>query len=91
MKEQVETLLRQAGAAHGVYEENELNGVYDQDWAAWYAAWLLEHGLNDLLQTHFETGSFAQTLVELNVAHKQATTGENWAQFTARQLVEQYQ
>jgi hypothetical protein len=42
-------LLREAGAAHGVYETTELGGVYDQQWAAWYAAYLLKHGLGELL------------------------------------------
>jgi hypothetical protein len=28
----VAALLARAGAAHGVYEEAELNGVYDQIW-----------------------------------------------------------
>lgn len=88
--QQIENLLRQAGAAHGVYEENELNGVYDQEWYMWYAAWILENGLNQLLGTAFQTTEFAQILVDLNEAHKQAVSGEDWAQFTARRLHEQY-
>lgn len=35
--ERIEVLLRSAAAAHGVYEETELGGVYDQDWPRWYA------------------------------------------------------
>ncbi|WP_423067260.1 hypothetical protein [Devosia sp. CN2-171] len=31
-------LLKQAAAAHGVYEKNELGGKYDNDWPQWYAA-----------------------------------------------------
>lgn len=31
-------LLKQAAAAHGVYETNELGGKYDNDWPQWYAA-----------------------------------------------------
>jgi len=38
MKDQSEqrlaALLSETGAAHGVYEEGELNGVYDQSWPA---------------------------------------------------------
>lgn len=89
MQSTVEGLLRQTGAAHGVYEENELNGVYDQDWAAWYAAWALENGLNDLLNAAWEQPALTARLIDLNEAHKQANTGENWAQFTARHLVEE--
>ena len=31
-------LLTEAAAAHGVYEAEELDGVYDEEWPAWYAA-----------------------------------------------------
>jgi hypothetical protein len=41
-------LLSQAGAAHGVYEERDLGGVYAQQWPAWYATYLIEHGIADL-------------------------------------------
>jgi hypothetical protein len=91
MNQSVEDLLRQTSAAHGVYEETELNGIYDQEWAAWYAAWALEHGLNDLLDSNMNADRLAALLVEINDVHQQANSGENWAQFTARWLVEKYQ
>lgn len=31
-------LLKQAAAAHGIHEKNDLGGVYDQQWPEWYAA-----------------------------------------------------
>jgi hypothetical protein len=31
-------LLEQAAAAHGVHEQEELGGVYDEAWPEWYAA-----------------------------------------------------
>ena len=34
----VEGLLRGAADAHGVYERDLLDGLYDEDWPAWYAA-----------------------------------------------------
>lgn len=30
-------LLKQAAAAHGVFEREELGGVYDEAWPEWYA------------------------------------------------------
>ena len=45
----VAALLRETQAAHGAYETNDLDGVFDQEWPAWYAAYLLDHGLRDLL------------------------------------------
>ncbi|MDQ0894893.1 hypothetical protein [Agromyces ramosus] len=31
-------VLVKAATAHGVHEAEELGGVYDEDWPAWYAA-----------------------------------------------------
>ncbi len=90
MKQHVESLLRRAGAAHGVYETTELNGVYDESWADWYADWVLANGMNNLLGTDFTPEQFSRILTEINEAHQQANTGESWAQFTARTLVSGY-
>jgi hypothetical protein len=30
-------LLKQAAAAHGVHEKEDLGGVYDEAWPEWYA------------------------------------------------------
>jgi hypothetical protein len=30
-------LLQQAAAAHGIHEQEELGGVYDEAWPEWYA------------------------------------------------------
>ena len=45
----VTALLIATSQAHGRYEESELGGVYDQEWAAWYATHAIGHGLGDLL------------------------------------------
>jgi hypothetical protein len=45
----VAALLGEAETAHGAYETNVLAGVYDEAWPAWYADYLLEHGLSDHL------------------------------------------
>ncbi|MEV7397131.1 hypothetical protein [Aeromicrobium sp. NPDC092404] len=34
----VQDALERAAAAHGVHEAEELGGVYDEEWPAWYAA-----------------------------------------------------
>lgn len=82
-------LLQQAGAAHGVYEEETLNGVYDQQWAVWYAGWLLDNGFATLLNTALDQQNLGQLLHTLNEEHQQSG-GETWAQFTARRLVERH-
>ncbi|MBW3634300.1 MAG: hypothetical protein KY456_14860 [Chloroflexi bacterium] len=45
----IAALLRETEAAHGAYETDVLGGVFDEDWAAWYAKYLLDHGLRDHL------------------------------------------
>lgn len=82
----IRDLLYAAGAAHGVYETNELNGVYDQDWHLWYAAWALEHGLKDLLSQPTDAAALAVRLYDLNERHKQSDKRLNWAEFTAEKL-----
>lgn len=90
LQQEVENLLKSSGAAHHEYESSVLQGVYDADWASWYAAWLIEQGLNELLGTDLAVPALSQMLADLNNDLKQANTGENWAQFTARRLVESY-
>ena len=40
--EEMAGLLREAEAAHGVYEREELNGVRDEEWAEWYADYIVD-------------------------------------------------
>lgn len=47
--EAVTALLIEAESAHGTYEALDLGGVYDQDWATWYAEYAIEHGLSEIL------------------------------------------
>jgi hypothetical protein len=41
----VAALLREAETAHSAYETDVLGGAFDEEWPAWYAAYLLDHGL----------------------------------------------
>jgi hypothetical protein len=45
----VAALLREAEHAHGEYEVATLGGVRDEAWPVWYATYLLDHGLGDVL------------------------------------------
>ena len=40
-KEELTGLLREAEEAHGVYETEELGGVRDEEWAPWYAEFIV--------------------------------------------------
>jgi len=43
-------LLVQTAKAHDEYEVGELRGIRDEEWPAWYAAYLRENGLPQLLE-----------------------------------------
>ena len=84
---EIADLLSQAGAAHHIFETNELQGVYDMEWPVWYAKWSIQHGLNTLLETQMDTAQLARLLDEINEQHKQSSGGLSWAEFTAQELL----
>lgn len=79
----VTRLLGQAGAAHGVYEEGELGGVYDQQWPQWYAAYLVAHGLGDLLGAQATAEQVAAWLSACDAAYKAERPAQSWAAYYA--------
>lgn len=84
----IQTLLADAEQAHGGYEASELNGIYDQDWPRWYAAYAVDHGLGELLGHEVSTERLAAFLAASFDEFKQADTGpeEPWAAYTARRI-----
>lgn len=86
----LEQLLRSASSAHGEYEEKVLNGVYDEDWSRWYAGWVVEHGLNELVAQSLGVERWSQILSELNEQYKQTDQQQSWAAFTAQELTRMF-
>lgn len=86
--EAINALLVQAEEAHGVFEETELKGVYDQEWPRWYAAYAVEHGIGALIGRAVTNDQLAQFLASTNVEFEQAepTPHEPWAAYTAGRL-----
>jgi hypothetical protein len=84
--EAVSTLLLRAEAAHGAYETTELNGVYDQEWPRWYAAYAVDHGIGELVGRAVTTDQLAQFLAASYAEFQSAdpSPGEPWAAYTAR-------
>jgi hypothetical protein len=86
--EAIRGLLAQAEAAHGVYEQAELGGVYDQDWPRWYATFAVDHGMAGLLGRPVTADELARFL-ERSWQERQSSGGDtssDWAQATARQI-----
>ena len=83
----VRTLLEEAEAAHAVYETDELGGVRDEEWAAWYARYLLDHDLSDVLPGVESADDLAAMLEELDAAYRQEQPADGWPEFYAARLV----
>jgi len=86
--EAVTALLAETEQAHGVYETTELNGVYDQEWPAWYAASAVEHGIGALVGHHVTVDRLAKFLASTFADFKriEPTPSEGWAAYTARRI-----
>lgn len=84
----VTALLVQAQQAHGAFEATELNGVYDREWARWYAVYAVDHGLGDLVGhgvTPDEVAGFlASSYAEFGQIDPKSS--EPWAAYTARRI-----
>jgi hypothetical protein len=84
----IKTLLDEAEQAHGVYETTELNGVYDQDWPRWYAAYAVEHGIGAVVGKDVSADNLATLLASSYTAFQQTEPKptEPWAAWTARRI-----
>ena len=86
--EAITRLLAEAEAAHGTYETTELKGVYDQNWARWYAEYAVEQGIGDRLGHEVTVdrlaGFLSSSFDELERADPKPT--EPWAAYTARRI-----
>jgi hypothetical protein len=87
----LEALLGETEAAHGAYETTELNGVYDQEWPRWYAAYAVEHGIGAIVGRELSVDDLA-TLLTASWSELQQTgtrPPEPWTTFVARRLASQ--
>ena len=86
--EAIEALLVQAEEAHGVYERTELNGVYDQEWPRWYAAFAVEHGIGALVGREVSADQLATFLADGYAEFQQMEPkpAEPWAAWAARRI-----
>jgi hypothetical protein len=89
LEQAVASLLREAETAHVAYETNVLGGVFDEDWPAWYAAYLLDHGLGDHLPggESLDVASLTAMLARLAAAYEQGEQASPWPDVYARGIV----
>jgi hypothetical protein len=86
--EALNDLLVAAEEAHGRFEATELNGVYDKDWARWYAVYAVAHGIGAMLGREVTMDQLAEFLAVSHADFKQLDPGVNepWAAYTARRI-----
>ena len=89
--EALNALLVETQQAHGAYEAAELNGVYDQDWPRWYAAYAVEHGISAVAGRDITADELAAFLASRYGEFQQTdpTPAEPWAAYTARRIAEE--
>lgn len=80
--------LAQAGAAHGEYEMTALHGEYDQQWADWYAHYLIGHGWNDAFANDWSMPELADALSAANTDHRASAPNSPWNSFYAARFAE---
>lgn len=83
-------LLSQASTAHHHYEQTELNGVFDQDWATWYAQYVVKHDLQQFIGTQVPTDRLSQLLAQSTESHKQEKSEKSWADYIALKIVDAF-
>jgi len=82
-KEKLIEALREAGSAHGDYETNILNGVYDDNWPVWYAAYVV----GALGIEVIKPAKLTRLLALAHKAHQEQNPGVDWPTFYADYII----
>jgi hypothetical protein len=88
----IAALLRETETAHGAYETNDLGGVYDEAWPAWYAAYLLSHGLSDHLPgaKSLDVANLSAMLARLAADYERGDQDNPWPDVYAQGIIASY-
>jgi hypothetical protein len=62
-------------------------GVYDQDWPAWYAEYLVAHRIGGLLGQAITTEQLARLLKQYDEDYRAQQRQEGWPDYYAAQLL----
>lgn len=84
---EVRQLLTEAEAAHHRYEQQELKGEYDRDWARWYAGFAVERGISVILNHAVTVKDLAEFLARTNEDYKTSDQTVPWAEYTAQRII----
>ncbi|TYB32094.1 MAG: hypothetical protein FXF47_00490 [Candidatus Mcinerneyibacterium aminivorans] len=81
-------LLNKAAVDHHVYEQNRLNGKYDENWAEWYSIYLINNGINDYTEEKLNIKKLKEVLLEVTKKFKQSNYKQDWGDLVAKILLE---
>ena len=81
-------LLSQAGGAHHTFEQTVLKGVYDEAWPMWYADYVVERGLAELLGRAVTAEQVSRFFTESYAVYQAENIKQGWTDYTAEQMVE---
>jgi hypothetical protein len=85
----IAALLQEAAETH--HHVYRITDGTDDDWASWYADWLLELSeLPQLLGARPVRSHLVHALVQFDRDHSTANTDEPWPNYYARHLRDQY-
>ena len=88
-EQNVAELLQEAAETH--HRVYRITDGTDDDWASWYADWLLDLSeLPDVLGTRPTRSHLVHALVQCDRDHTAAATDEPWQSFYASRLVQQF-
>lgn len=80
--------LIEAAKAHFEYEKTVLQGVYDQQWAGWYADFLIGHQWNELFRDHWTVPELAEALRQADIDYKANAPQTKWQDHYAARFAE---
>jgi hypothetical protein len=81
-------LLDETESEHGAYEREELGGQRDEEWASWYAGYMLEHDIGEALGTTPEISQLSELLTEATEEHEREGSDLEWSEYAAEMVVE---
>jgi hypothetical protein len=88
--EQVSGLLHEASETH--HRVFRIVDGADEDWASWYAQWLIDLSeLPDLLGTRPVRSELIYLLVSLDKQYTTEAPGQSWELYYARQILRHFQ
>jgi hypothetical protein len=87
--EQISSLLRETSEIH--HRVFRIVDGADDDWASWYAQWLIDLSeLPDLLGAKPVRSELIYLLVSLDKQYTSETSGEPWETYYARQILRHF-